>query len=63
MRGRSLRTGAECLGKLEGTRPASSGRVWKNLSMFQEQKNLGSSQVYGVDHGSVSTFGSDIEMG
>ena len=34
--GRRVKTGAESLGKPEGIRPASLGRVRKNLPMFQE---------------------------
>ena len=61
--GSRVRSGAECLGRHEGTRPGTSGRVRKNISLLQEQKNLGSGRVYRADRGSGSTFGSDLEMG
>ena len=61
--GRKVRSKAECVGKYEVIRPTSSGRVKKNISLFQEQKNLGSGRVYGVNRGLSSIFGSDLEMG
>ena len=61
--GRSVGIGAVSLGKPEGIRPASSGRVRMNLSMIQEQKDLGSGQVYRANLGSGFTFGSGLEMG
>ena len=61
--GRKVRSEAECLGKYEVTRPASSGKVKKNIPLCQEQKNLGLGRVYGADRGSGFIFGSDLEMG
>ena len=34
-----------------------------NLSMIQQQKDLGSGQIYRADRGSCCTFGSGLEMG
>ena len=61
--GRSVGTRAVSLGKPEGIRLASSGRVRMNLSMTQEKKDLGSDQAYRADRGSSFTFGSGLKMG
>ena len=61
--GRKVKLEAECLGKHEVTRPVSSGKVKKNISLFQDQLNIGLGRVYGADRGSGSIFGSDLEMG
>ena len=61
--GRSVGIGAVSPGKSVGSRHASSGRVRMNLSMTQEQKDLGADQAYGAVSGSGFTFGSDLEMG
>ena len=51
------------MGQKEETRPASSCRVQSNKLVTQEQKNLESGRGYGVDIGSGSTVGPDLETG
>ena len=53
----------ESLGKTEGTRPVSSGRVWQICPKSQEKVDLGSGQACGVDRRSGSACGSDPELG
>ena len=58
-----MRPEVERLGKAEGTRPVSSGRVRQTQSKSQEKMQLGSSQANKVDRGSGSAFDVDRELG
>ena len=57
--GRSVRPEGEGLGKADGTRPVSSGKVWQSHSKTQEEKQPGPGQAYGSDRGS----GPILELG
>ena len=61
--GRSVRSEGDGLGKVDGTRSISLGRVLHPHFETQEEKQPGSGQVLGLDRGSGPDLDSSRELG
>ena len=61
--GRSVRSEGDGLGKADGTRSVSLGKVRHPLFETQEEKQPGSGQVLGSDRGSSPDLDSSRELG